>query len=41
MRISRVVGPAELMAHEAAVLAKGKRSEVQPDPQGKDLSHAE
>jgi hypothetical protein len=31
----------KLVAYEAAVLTKGKRSEVQVDPQGKHLSHEE
>ena len=31
----------KLVAYEAAVLTKGKRSEVQVDPQGKQLSHEE
>ena len=30
-----------LVAYEAAVLTKGKRSEVQVDPLGKNLSHEE
>ena len=31
----------KLLAYEAAILTKGKRSEVQVDPQGKRLSHEE
>jgi hypothetical protein len=31
----------KLVAYEAAILTKGKRSEVQVDPQGKHLSHEE
>ena len=31
----------KLVAYEAAVLTKGKRSEVQVDPLGKNLSHEE
>ena len=31
----------KLVAYEAAILTKGKRSEVQVDPQGKRLSHEE
>jgi uncharacterized membrane protein YkoI len=31
----------KLVAYEAAVLTKGKRSEVEVDPQGKHLSHEE
>ena len=31
----------KLVAYEAAVLTKGKGSEVQVDPQGKHLSHEE
>ena len=31
----------KLVAYEAVILTKGKRSEVQVDPQGKHLSHEE
>ena len=31
----------KLVAYEAAILTNGKRSEVQVDPQGKNLSHEE
>jgi hypothetical protein len=31
----------KLVAYEAAILTKGKRSEIQVDPQGKQLGHEE
>ncbi len=39
--VESIIKHDKLVAYEAAVLTKGKRSEVQVDPLGKNLSHEE